>query len=203
SLLGEILVRRGTLDVAAKALQRAYDPDPPDERTSRMLERARIRRPLDPPAPIPGETQPLIGRTTPNPFSSTGGAVALGSSMPHYRQAPGQEPAEPDEFEHDEGPTVVSLSPLDDDVPPPRPGARRGARRPGGRGRGRRPPGPRLRGRGARGPPRGWWCGRRPPPSRGRSRFGRRAGCAGIHEPPRRPAGARRAPTPTSSICAP
>lgn len=114
SLLGEILVRRGNFDVAAKALQRAVDLDPTDERTLRMLDRARIRRPLDPPAPIPGETQPLLSRNTPSPFSISSGSsaslqppLALGSSMPGADVF--------DEFEHDEGPTVVSLSPLEEE----------------------------------------------------------------------------------------
>src|SRR6266568_330412 len=66
SLLGEILIRRGNYDVAGKALQRAQDLDPTDDHTARLLERARIRRALDPPPPIPGETQPLVELASPS-----------------------------------------------------------------------------------------------------------------------------------------
>src|SRR5262249_25999883 len=102
ALLGEILVRRGNFDVAAKAPQRAVDLPPLDDRPVRMLGRARLRRPLDPPPPIPGETQPLVGSSTPSPFSLSP-PLALGSSLPR-----GGLLAD-DELEHDEGPTVVSL----------------------------------------------------------------------------------------------
>src|SRR5688572_11176917 len=57
ALLGEVLARRGNYDVAVKALQRACDLDPTDDVARRMLERAKVRRPLDPPPPLPGETQ--------------------------------------------------------------------------------------------------------------------------------------------------
>src|SRR5262249_42511037 len=87
ALLGEILVRRGNYDVASKALQRASAPAPTDDKTQRVRGRARTRRPLDPPPPIPGETQPLVGKTTPSPFTVSSASLApaplaLGSSMP-------------------------------------------------------------------------------------------------------------------------
>src|SRR5215470_15430138 len=131
ALLGEILVRRGNYDVASKALQRAIDLDPTDDKSQRVLERARIRRPLDPPPPIPGETQPLVGKITPSPFTMSSASLApplaIGSSIPDH--APGlsayaSTPDSPlsaiageldDNDERDEGPTVVNLSPLQDE----------------------------------------------------------------------------------------
>jgi tetratricopeptide (TPR) repeat protein len=94
ALLGEMLARRGNYDVAVKALARACDLDPTDDRSRRALERARIRRPLDPPPPIAGETQP-VASAHPRP------SLAFGSSAPAIL------PFE----ELDEGPTVVSLVP--------------------------------------------------------------------------------------------
>lgn len=88
SLLGEILARRGNYDVAVKALTRACDLDPTDDQARRILERARVRRPLDPPPPIAGETQNIAQRPH----------MALGSSRPAFE-------------EMDEGPTVVTLAP--------------------------------------------------------------------------------------------
>src|SRR5215470_1420544 len=129
ALLGEILVRRGNYDVASKALQRAIDLDPTDDKSQRVLERARIRRPLDPPPPIPGETQPLVGKTTPSPFTVSSASLApplaMGSSMPGAHSGTPDSPLGAisgelddglgDNDEHDEGPTVVNLSPLQDE----------------------------------------------------------------------------------------
>jgi tetratricopeptide (TPR) repeat protein len=94
SLLGEILARRGNFDVAVKALTRACDLDPTDDRARRALERARIRRPLDPPPPLAGETQAVA--------QNPGRPLALGSSVPAVSPFD----------EMDEGPTVVTLTPM-------------------------------------------------------------------------------------------
>ncbi len=110
SMLGEILARRGNYDVAVKALQRALDLDPLDERSRRMIDRARVRRPLDPPDAIPGETQPQMARADRDGALSAA-ELALGSTAPEFDEGPTTVGAVPPEvMSIDEtGPTTVEL----------------------------------------------------------------------------------------------
>jgi tetratricopeptide (TPR) repeat protein len=51
SLLGEVLIQRANWDVAVKALARAHDLDPLDDRADMLLKKAQARQPLAPPEP--------------------------------------------------------------------------------------------------------------------------------------------------------
>ncbi len=50
-VLGEVLIQRANWDVAVKALQRAHDLDPLDDRAEVLLKKAQARQPLAPPEP--------------------------------------------------------------------------------------------------------------------------------------------------------
>src|SRR5262245_46796796 len=66
-LLGEVLIHRANWDVAVKALSRAHDLDPLDERVSGLLAKARARAPVVPATPTRPEGALPEPTRTPRP----------------------------------------------------------------------------------------------------------------------------------------
>jgi tetratricopeptide (TPR) repeat protein len=62
-LLGEVLIQRANWDVAVKALQRAHDLDPLDDRAESLLSKAQARQPLGPSEPQRPQLPPPPGAT--------------------------------------------------------------------------------------------------------------------------------------------